>query len=108
MPDGTYMLGNLEVAVANNRCLLASDLAAGKETLAGSVLTMDRAVANFPRSPEPRSPPAVRLASRNPAAMLGLPHLTEIAPGRPANFNLYSQPATSPNLPSRPTGITSS
>jgi N-acetylglucosamine-6-phosphate deacetylase len=90
MPDGTYMLGNLEVSVANNRCLLASDLAAGKETLAGSVLTMDRAVANLQRLTGATLAIAVRLASRNPAAMLGLPHLTEIAPGRPANFNLYS------------------
>jgi N-acetylglucosamine-6-phosphate deacetylase len=90
MPDGTYMLGVLEVAVANNRCLLANDLAAGKETLAGSVLTMDRAVANLQRLTAAPIATAVRLASRNPAAMLGLTHLTEIAPGRPANFNLYS------------------
>jgi N-acetylglucosamine-6-phosphate deacetylase len=90
MPDGTYTLGNLEVSVANGRCLLASDLAAGKETLAGSVLTMDRAVANFQRFTGAPLAIAVRLASRNPAAMLGRPHLTNIAPGRPANFNLYS------------------
>jgi N-acetylglucosamine-6-phosphate deacetylase len=90
MPDGTYTLGNLEVSVANNRCLLASDLAAGKETLAGSVLTMDRAVANLQRFTGAPLATAVHLASRNPAAMLGLPHLTEIAPRRPANFNLYS------------------
>jgi N-acetylglucosamine-6-phosphate deacetylase len=90
MPDGTYTLGNLEVSVANGRCLLASDLAAGKETLAGSVLTMDRAVANLQRLTGAPLATAVRLASRNPAAMLGLPHLTDIAPGRPANFNLYS------------------
>jgi N-acetylglucosamine-6-phosphate deacetylase len=90
MPDGTYMLGNLEVSVANSRCLLASDLAAGKETLAGSVLTMDRAVANLQNLTGAPLATAVRLASRNPAAMLGLTHLTEVAPGRPANFNLYS------------------
>jgi len=90
MPDGLYTLGNLEVSVANNRCLLASDLAAGTETLAGSVLTMDRAVANLQRLTGAPLATAVRLVSRNPAAMLGLPHLTDIAPGRPANFNLYS------------------
>ncbi|MGD0796959.1 MAG: N-acetylglucosamine-6-phosphate deacetylase [Acidobacteriaceae bacterium] len=90
MNDGTYTLGNLEVSVANSRCLLTSDLASGKETLAGSVLTMDRAVANLQRITGALLATAVRLASRNPAAMLGLPHLTEIAPGRPANFNLYS------------------
>jgi N-acetylglucosamine-6-phosphate deacetylase len=90
MPDGNYMLGSLEVSVANGRCLLASDLAAGKKTLAGSVLTMDRAVANLQRFTGASLATAVRLASRNPAAMLGLAHLTEFAPGRPANFNLYS------------------
>jgi N-acetylglucosamine-6-phosphate deacetylase len=90
MPDGTYRLGELEVAVANNHCLLASDLAAGTETLAGSVLTMDRAVANLQRLTGATLATAVRLASRNPAVMLGLEHLTDIAPGQPANFNLYS------------------
>jgi N-acetylglucosamine-6-phosphate deacetylase len=49
MTDGNYMLGSLEVTVADGRCLLSSDLAKGIETLAGSVLTMDRAVANLQR-----------------------------------------------------------
>jgi N-acetylglucosamine-6-phosphate deacetylase len=46
MPDGNYMLGELEVTVANGRCLSTCDLASGKQTLAGSVLSMDPAVAN--------------------------------------------------------------
>jgi N-acetylglucosamine-6-phosphate deacetylase len=32
----------------------------------------------------------VRLASRNPATMLGMDGLGEVAVGRPANFSLYS------------------
>jgi len=90
MPDANYMLGELEVTVKNGRCMLASDLARGVETLAGSVLTMDRAVANLRRFTDAPLATAIHLASRNPAQMLGLDHLTEVAPGRPTNFNLYS------------------
>jgi N-acetylglucosamine-6-phosphate deacetylase len=90
MPDASYLLGELEVTVKNGRCLLASDLAHGMETLAGSVLTMDRAVANLRRFTGATLATAVNLASRNPARMLGLNHLAEVAAGRPANFNLYS------------------
>jgi N-acetylglucosamine-6-phosphate deacetylase len=90
MPEGNFLLGNIEVTVANGRCLLTTDLANGTETLAGSVLTMDHAVANLQRYTGAPLATAVHLASRNPAHMLGLPHLTEIAPGRPANFNVFS------------------
>jgi N-acetylglucosamine-6-phosphate deacetylase len=78
------------VTVKDGRCLLSSDLANGVQTLAGSVLTMDRAVANLRRFTGATLATAVRLASRNPARMLGLDDLGEIAIGRPANFNVYS------------------
>ncbi len=90
MPDANYMLGELEVTVKNGRCLLTSDLAKCTETLAGSVLTMDRAVANLRCFTGATLATAVNLAGRNPARMLGLDDLGEIAVGRPANFNLYS------------------
>jgi len=90
MPDATYRLGELEVTVKDGRCLLTSDLANGVQTLAGSVLTMDRAVANLQRFSGATLATAVRLASRNPARMLGLDDLGEVAVGRPANFNVYS------------------
>jgi len=51
---------------------------------------MDRAVANLQRFTGATLATAVRLASRNPARMLGLNHLAEIAVGRPSNFNVYS------------------
>ncbi|MDQ2924097.1 MAG: N-acetylglucosamine-6-phosphate deacetylase [Acidobacteriota bacterium] len=89
MPDGDYTLGNLGVAVANGRVLLKEDLARGKETLAGSVLTLDRAVANLQAFTHASLADATRLASHNPAAMLGLPELTLIAPGSPANLNRF-------------------
>jgi N-acetylglucosamine-6-phosphate deacetylase len=90
MPDGAYVLGDFAVRVQNGRCLSIDDLAHGVETLAGSVLTMDRAVANLQRFTGATLATAVRLASRNPARMLGLNHLAEIAVGRPSNFNVYS------------------
>jgi N-acetylglucosamine-6-phosphate deacetylase len=90
MTDGNYMLGSLEVTVADGRCLLSSDLAKGIETLAGSVLTMDRTVANLQRFTGASLATAVHLASRNPARMLGLNHLSTIAVGQPANFNVFS------------------
>jgi N-acetylglucosamine-6-phosphate deacetylase len=89
-PDGNYRLGELEVMVEGNRCLLASELAKGVETLAGSVLTMDRAVARLRRYTGTTLATAVRLATHNPAAMLGLDKLGTIGVGSPANFNIFS------------------
>jgi N-acetylglucosamine-6-phosphate deacetylase len=94
MSDGNYMLGDLEVTVANGRCLSTGDLARGVETLAGSVLTMDRAVANLRLFTGASLATAVRLASRNPARMLGLSATGKIAVGRPANFNVFSADGT--------------
>ena len=58
--------------------------------LAGSVLTMDRAVENLHEFTGIALGAAVRLASRNPARMLGLEHLTAMQPGNDANFNVYN------------------
>jgi len=89
MKDGDYMLGPLHVTVANGVAQLAEDLAVGKQTLAGSVLTLDRAVANLQAFTAASLGDATRLASHNPAAMLGLPALTHLAPGSPANINVF-------------------
>jgi N-acetylglucosamine-6-phosphate deacetylase len=94
MPDGNYMLGEFAVNVCDGRCLSAIDLADGIETLAGSVLTMDRAVANLQRFTGAPLTTAVRLASCNPARMLGLDSLAAIAVGQPANFNVFSPDGT--------------
>jgi len=90
MPDGAYTLGEFAVAVANGRALLAEDLAAGKETLAGSVLTMDKAVTNLQLFTKSSIADATRLASHNPATMLGKPELTRLSPGSPANLNRFN------------------
>jgi len=89
MPDGDYMLGALEVTVADGRCLLKSDLASGKQTLAGSVLTMDQAVANLQQFTGAPLSAATHAASRNPAQMLGMNTLAEIQVGQQASFNIF-------------------
>jgi len=94
MPDGNYMLGEFAVTVHDGKCLSAGDLANGVETLAGSVLTMDHAVANLQRYTGASLTTAVRLASRNPARMLSLDHLGGVAVGQPANFNVFSADGT--------------
>lgn len=60
MPEGQYMLGSLEVEVRNGMCLHD-----GK--LAGSVLTLDRAVRNAMQFAGFDLQQAVRIASLNPA-----------------------------------------
>jgi N-acetylglucosamine-6-phosphate deacetylase len=84
MPDGTYRLGDLEVKVSGERCE-----SSGK--LAGSVLTLDRAVRNvmsFAQWPLER---AVKLASLNPARLLGITgERGLVAPGRRADLVLLT------------------
>jgi N-acetylglucosamine-6-phosphate deacetylase len=89
MPDGRYKLGELDVDVDEGRAMVAGDLQRGVHTLAGSVLTMDHAVANLRRFTGASMPDATRLASHNPAAMLGRPELTRLAPGSLANLNRF-------------------
>jgi N-acetylglucosamine-6-phosphate deacetylase len=80
MPDGTYKLGDFEVQVQDGRCE-----SGGK--LAGSVLTLDRAirnVMNFASWPLER---VVKLASLNPARLLGITNERGVvAPGRRADL----------------------
>ena len=90
MPDGRYKLGDLDVDVADGRALLATN-ASGAGTLAGSVLTMDHAVANLRQFTGATLADATRLASHNPAAMLGRPEWTRLAPGGPANLNRFDR-----------------
>ncbi|HEY8996996.1 MAG TPA: N-acetylglucosamine-6-phosphate deacetylase [Edaphobacter sp.] len=91
MPDGDYSLGTFPVVVSKGRALAAEDLANGKETLAGSVLTLSRAVENLQDFTGASLDIAARLASRNPATLLGLEAtVSNIAPGQPANFNVFT------------------
>jgi N-acetylglucosamine-6-phosphate deacetylase len=79
MPDGRYRLGSFEVEVKDGRCL-----AGGK--LAGSVLTMDRAVRNVMQFAQWDLQQALRLATLNPARVAGLDSGGLLKPGAPADL----------------------
>jgi N-acetylglucosamine-6-phosphate deacetylase len=80
MPDGEYTLGNFAVQVANGRAM-------ARGVLAGSVLTLDRALANFVAFTGAPLDQALRLLTVNPAAMTGFADRTgAIKPGQPANL----------------------
>ena len=84
MPDGHYRLGSVDVDVRDGKCL-----ADGK--LAGSVLTMDRAVGNLARFAEWSLPQAVAAASQNPARAAGITKKGILAVGADADFVVLSQ-----------------
>ena len=80
MPDGTYKLGSFEVQVKGNRCEYE-----GK--LAGSVLTLDRAIRNVMAFAGWKLQQAVKLATLNPARLLGISDQRGVlAPGRQADL----------------------
>jgi N-acetylglucosamine-6-phosphate deacetylase len=85
MPDGEYQLGGFPVQVANGK-------ATARGVLAGSVLTLDRALSNFVMYTDAPVTAALRLLTTNPAAMLGESKLSEsqyaypLAVGQPANL----------------------
>jgi N-acetylglucosamine-6-phosphate deacetylase len=84
MPDGTYRLGNFEVEVKNGQCT-----SHGK--LAGSVLTLDRAVRNVMDFAGWTLQNSVRLATYNPARVLGLEKTKGIiAAGADADFAILN------------------
>jgi N-acetylglucosamine-6-phosphate deacetylase len=65
MPDGKYRLGSLEVDVADGKCM-------SNGRLAGSVLTLDKAVRNVMKFANWDLQRAVRLATLNAARATGL------------------------------------
>ena len=65
MPDGTYMLGGFAVQVHDGRCELDG-------RLAGSVLTLDRALRNTMKFANITLQNAIRMATLNPANVLGV------------------------------------
>ena len=80
MPDGTYQLGGFSVEVSEGRAM-------ARGVLAGSVLTLDRALVNFIRFTGAPLEQALRLLTANPAAMTGLADRAgSLAVGQPANL----------------------
>ena len=79
MPDGRYRLGTFEVDVRDGRCMADAKLA-------GSVLTMDRAVRNLVRFAEWDLSHAVAAASKNPARVARITRKGVLAVGADADF----------------------
>jgi N-acetylglucosamine-6-phosphate deacetylase len=84
MPDGRYQLGPIEVDVKDGKCT-------SNGSLAGSVLTMDRAVRNVTKFSEWTLRDAVRAATLNPARAVGFAaHHGVLAKGAVADFTVLS------------------
>jgi len=84
MPDGRYELGPIQVDVKDGRCT-------ANGSLAGSVLTMDRAVRNVTEFSNWSLRDAVRAATLNPAQAVGFArHHGVLARGAFADFNVLN------------------
>ncbi len=84
MPDGRYKLGPIEVDVKDGK-------ATSGESLAGSVLTMDRAVRNVTKFSQWSLRDAVRAATLNPARAVGMAkHHGVLARGANADFTVLT------------------
>ena len=84
MPEGRYQLGPIQVDVKDGK-------ATAGDSLAGSVLTMDRAVRNVTRFSNWTLAEAVRAATLNPAQAVGLSaKYGKLAAGVEANFVVLS------------------
>jgi N-acetylglucosamine-6-phosphate deacetylase len=79
MPDGRYRLGTFDVDVQDGKCM-----ADGK--LAGSVLTLDRAVRNVMQFADCDMQSALRLATLNPARVTGLKQCGRLEAGAQADM----------------------
>ncbi len=80
MPDGEYQLGGFPVQVAHGR-------ATANGVLAGSVLTLDRALTNFVAYSGALVETALPLLTRNPAAMTGFgDSIGALQIGKPASM----------------------
>jgi N-acetylglucosamine-6-phosphate deacetylase len=84
MPEGRYQLGPIEVEVKEGKCTVNG-------ALAGSVLTMDRAVRNVTQFAGWSLKDAIRAATLNPARAVGLTgNHGVLATGAPADFTVLS------------------
>lgn len=79
MPDGAYQLGGFAVQVADGRAM-------ARGVLAGSVLTLDRALANLVGFTAAHVDEALRALTTNPASMIGDGEAARVAVGGPANL----------------------
>lgn len=90
MPDGNYMLGELPIVLEGGVAHLRDE-----GNLAGSVLTLDRAVQNVVAWGVATPEQAIRMASEVPARSCGLEGTCGLlAPGRLADFNVLDSDLT--------------
>jgi len=86
LKDGTYDLGGQEVIVAKGQARLKDG------TLAGSVLTMDKAVRNLVTKVEVSLMKAVQMASFNPARSIGIDDKKgSLEPGKDADIVILNK-----------------
>ncbi len=84
MDAGIYQLGDFVVSVAENKATLPDG------SLAGAVVSMDKALANLMRFTGCSVPEAVATATKMPAKLLGLTHKGRLAVGCDADLTLIS------------------
>jgi N-acetylglucosamine-6-phosphate deacetylase len=88
MPDGKYILGGIEVTVTGGVCRNAEG------ALAGSTLTLDRALRNIVKLGIPLAD-VVRMLTLNPAALLGIEFKKgALRPGADADIVLLAEDLT--------------
>lgn len=86
MKEGTYDLGGQEVTVAKGQARLKNG------TLAGSVLTMDKAVKNMTNKVGISLPKAIQMASFNPAKSIGIDDKKgSLEPGKDADIVILNK-----------------
>jgi len=87
LDDGIYQMGNLEIVLKGNEARLRES-----NTLAGSVLTLNRAVKNVIEWTEIAVNQGINMASLNPSRVIGLEHDTgSIQEGKYANFVVFDK-----------------
>lgn len=85
LPDGEYELGGLEISVKDGVSTLRSGV------LAGSTLMLDRAVKNMIELAKVPVSEAIKMATLNPARVLGLETKGEIKPGVDADITMLDR-----------------
>jgi len=86
MPEGVYELGGQEVTVDKRQARLKDG------TLAGSVLTMDKAVKNMVNKVGIQLPKAIQMASFNPARSIGIDDKKgSLEPGKDADIVILNK-----------------
>jgi N-acetylglucosamine-6-phosphate deacetylase len=89
MPEGEYQLGGMTITVKDGRCTLVGSN--GDGVLAGSVLTLDRAVRNFRAFTSASLADTIALVTTNPAALTGVANAHgAVAHGCPADITVLA------------------